>query len=402
MSYQKNADGDEIYTQSADNDDVIQDDRYAKDRNGDPYYPTDRNGDQFLGETVPEKYIPRGGRYTLPFWKNGDPRYEKDADDNEVYPEVNGVGFYGISRAGHEVYAKDKDGDEFYLNDVPAKKLDGTKYYAQSRVGGTIFIKDGQKDVYVGYINPDNKSTVPDKYAKDENGHEYYPQTITADGFLSDYILNHNYAWKDGPSLADRQQFYPKDAYNNEFYLPSKDLVGQNRTLAQLLVEGPNKSYAVTNDKRVILPGINGSPQTDGSVLPAIDILTNVLGILIRHSGLWSGFLTNVNVPTAPDVDPMEYSYMENFRIRRDVKPAGAGKGRQVPGLPAAAVPVVVVPAAAVPAASASTKPAATVIVKTPFYKTWYFLIMVVISLIIKSLAVWWFFLRNKSPYSIR
>lgn len=386
MSYKKNADGDEYYEKDANNDEVVKDRRYAKDRNEQPFYPRDRHGNEFASDAVTPKYISRSGRLVLPFKVNGDPNYEADATTNaEKYPVVDGKAFFGVNMAGHEVYAKTATLDEFYPSDqTPAKRSDGTKYYARTTGTVTVFPKEGTKEVYIDYIDPNNVYTIPTRYAKDANNHEYYPETITNEGYVSDYVVGEKYAEMHGTN----QKVYPRDAHNNEFYLPDKTKAGASRQIGDLIV-GPTKRYAATNDKKVILPSVSGNPALDPGIAdPVVDLATNVKGLLIRDKSSYSGFLTDVNNPSAPAVTLMQYSYMKDKRILENVSPAGAEPGRKPRSAPAVAPAAPAKP-------SAASQPARS-------YGTWFELVLIAFFLILEGFVLWWFFLRDRTSHAVR
>lgn len=379
MSYTKDADNNEVYEKDSQRNDKVEHGRYAKDKNGQAYYPTDKDGNEFKDAAL--GFIKREGVIVLPINNLGKPIYDKDNNNDEVYTMDNGKPILGYGRDGHQYYAKKANLDEFYPPDNTfATKLDGCKYYATDRNAGTVFPKDkDNNEYYIGLVDLDTVHTIPSRYARDKDLNEFYPKTITADGFEADIILNEQYAQKH----ANSAKFYPKDAFNNEFYLPQKKLDKTDKPIAERLLE----KYAVTNDKKVILPELDNKPHIGaGGTLVAGITEQKVLGRLVREQKKLSDFLTSVEDPNAPVVEPREYKYQNDKKTIVTVTPQNSKPVARVS-------PIVKTSTGTCSASSAITK---------PLYKSWYFWVLVIVSLIVKSFAVWWFFLKNKKSYFYR
>lgn len=373
MPYSQDSDNNESYVKDSSNNDLIQDNRYAKDKHGQMYYPTDKDGNEF--KDVHLGFIKREGVIILPINSQGKPIYDVDSSTgNQIYSQDDGKYIIGYGRDGHQYYAKKANNDEYYPPDNTfAKKLDGCTYYAATANSETVFPKDkDNNEIYMGHVDFDNQHTIPTRYARDKNQNEYYPKTITADSFEADIILNNMYANKTGSN-----KFYPKDAFNNEFYLPEKSSRNSQISIDDRLLQ----RYAVTNDKKIILPEVDNKAHVSTKAgFVGIVELKDVLGRLVREKRKLADFLTSKVEVNAPGSDPREYKYQNVQKTIVTVSPPQSTK-------PVAKVSPTVI-----------SKGSCSAIVK-PLYRTWCFWVFVIVSLIVKSFAVWWFFLKNKSYF---
>lgn len=370
MAYTKDPNGNETYGKDAvSKAEKVEHGRYAKNREGEFYYPKKENQDEFIDSQL--GYITKEGRPVLPLSLKGTPIYPHHLTNiqDEIYPtDAAGREQFGVGSDGSEYYAQKGNNDEFYPSDHrAAKKADGTPYYAVTSQNRTIFPKENAKELYVTEVDPLNPLTIPTRYAQDVTT-EYYPKTVTADGYLSDYILKDTYA-----KTSANATIYPKDAFNNEFYLPDKDSTGTVRPPANIVVT----RYAATNDKKIILPTIDHQPTNVVGVLPAVT-LANVIGKLIRERGKRSDALTSIEDPGAPPADPKEYSYVDGFGVVHRVKPVGSTP----------------------PAKPSKTSKAVTTAFctssKQPIFRKWYFWVIVVMLVMAKSFLLWWFFIKRQ------
>lgn len=228
------------------------------------------------------------------------------------------------------------------------------------------------------FIDPLNIHTNPGRYAQKTNLDQIYPQRQLYGNLVSDYILiNHAYAKRGG------KPYYPKDAYGNEFYVNPIGTKHKKtvKPLATSLPIDPDTAlagdtdyalhtgdiildiYALTNDGKAILPGIGGKPYIDMGKKPYV-FDADVLGRLVREvNGVSKDYLTKVEAVNKPNVKPMQYKYLNlKTNIYKTITPPGM-----------------------------------TIFV----FKKWYFWILVLLSLIIKSYTIWWFFLKHEKSYEI-
>lgn len=287
MSYRIDEQGNEIYEKDGNGNERVQHGRYARSSSGEAFYPKDRDGNGF----VEGELIRRGEGYLLPRTALGKPRYPRDRNHEEYYPECRGRYSFGVGLDGHQYYAQRSNSDEFYPPDhTPARKRDGSFYYARNSRLETLFPVLAGTELYVGPIDWTKKHTLPDRYAREAGGDEYYPKTLTADHLESETLLQVGYAQK-----RTGEYFYPKDAFNNEFYRAG----GAASVLSR---------YAVTNDLKVILPSVQNRPYIHASIPPAVGH-GDILGRLIREKNRRSGFLTRVTLSNVPKPEPREYRF---------------------------------------------------------------------------------------------
>ena len=378
MSYQTDASGNETVDPAAT--------EYAKDKNGHYFYPKNKDNDEFRVEKL--GYIQENGAYRLPINRNGLPIYptEKVADnsgtlkDKQIYPKINDKYIIGRGLNGDQYYAKDENGNEYYPQDGTFAYYNNNTPRYIVRANATIFPLDSNGDEkYITEVIPSNMKTVPSRYAKQNNDKEIYPKTKTADNYLTDYILGDRYA-KDNA----QREYYPKDAFGNEFYLPEKNAQNASRTAADLV----KVRYAQTNDAKIILPSIQDTAVVIGTITTAT--VNDTIGRLIREGTKPSDFLTNKDGDNILRSDtPINYLYIDtskNIIHRTNFTNA------KTPQLAEECVYNVL-------ASSITITPTASTAAK-PFFKTWSFWIVVVFSLIMKSIAIWWFFFKNKVNYT--
>ncbi|GFR29463.1 uncharacterized protein TNCT_341121 [Trichonephila clavata] len=178
---------------------------YAKDKDKKEIYPIVNNKVQ-----------------TIPFL------YAKDASGNDTYPtDLHGNEFPIPEKGtGGFMYATDKDGNAFYPTDNTGKEMTYGKYiykkdgfiqYPLNREGHPEYQTDDttNDEVYVfqmdGSINWGVDKEGNQRYAKKENGDEYYP----ANGeFACDHSVSPQYA-----RTSDGEVIFPLDAEGNESYL---------------------------------------------------------------------------------------------------------------------------------------------------------------------------------------
>lgn len=353
-SYEKDANLNELYPLVNNVQTVILG-RYARDKDQIPFYPRDVDGNEFIDLNL--GLIERNGEYVYPkTLADGKPRYRDDpngtgANKKKIYEKVNGREYIGRGLDGNQYYATDENNDEYYPeNNTPAQKANGKVRYARKINRQVIFPKDANDDeFYLMFIDPCDADTIPDRYAQEKNGNQIYPQIMLDYDLISDYVLKNTYAERDG------NKCYPRDAYNNEFYIdPVTSTTGPDDLILN--------TYALTNDGKVILPGINGTHHIMPAKQPTVT-KSDILGKLVREkTGVSPDYLTKVEASNKPNIEPKKYKYLDySTNIYKTVTPPGI------------AVQIIV-----------------------PFYQTWYFWVLIIVSLIIKSFAVWWFFIKSE------
>lgn len=380
-TYEKDTEQNEKYSKNSSGDDIVEHGRYAKNKDNQTFYPSDKDGNEFKDPNL--GYIKKNGIIVLPLNGRGKPIYEIVSGD-ETYPTDNGKYIIGYGRDGHQYYAQKANHDEIYPPDNTfARKSDGCKYYATKSNGDTVFpIDKDRNEFYMGLVDPDNIHTIPSKYARDKDSNEFYPKTKTVDNLESEIILLYAYAQKSGG-----HKFYPKDAFNNEFYLPEKQTNKTAIAIANRLLP----RYAVTNDLKVILPELDGKFHISATSTYKVVANTNILGLLVREKNKLSGYLTNVEDTTVtPKPEARDYKY-QALKHKRIIEVT-------VPGSKPPKPVAIVSPTYSTPNILNMAQSTGSCSLK-PFYKSWYFWVLVIVSLIIKSFAIWWFFLKNQKSY---
>ena len=375
MGYSKDAENNETYVVVG-NTATVEENRYARDKDGKPYYPKDGSNNEFKPPSL-QDYITINGEVVLPLNAQGKPIYPKDPNNAnlEVYPVINGKKILGKGMDGHQYYAQNNS-DEYYPDDGTIGFYnDGIKRYATGSNSETIFPKDSQNnEYYLMEVNIYDLRTVPSKYAKDKDSNEIYPKRITSDGYLSDCILTDAFARNKSNAY-----YYPKDAFDNEFYLPEKKANASDRPVAEMCI--PTR-YAQTNDAKILLPVKNNSVSRNTSnAFPAV-ANAEIVGPIIREGNQASDYLTKKDGDTSlKSSKPIDYRYRDqrNLIKKTNFQNAVAPKTQK------SAIAIAVCPALST--------------VSTPFYKTWSFWILITVSLMIKSLAIWCFFFRNKISF---
>ncbi|GFR16702.1 hypothetical protein TNCT_391411 [Trichonephila clavata] len=150
--YAKTASGKEIYPHDAEGNEVILPKlgtlswNYAKDEDGNAYYPTDKTGE----EIVQGDYIyDEDGSFKYPLNREGMPKYEKDdTTHDEVYVIKMDLSInWGVDKNGNQRYAKKENGGEYYpINGEFIYDPSGSPQYASTREGNIIFPLDVERN----------------------------------------------------------------------------------------------------------------------------------------------------------------------------------------------------------------------------------------------------------------
>ncbi|GFT26042.1 uncharacterized protein NPIL_17091 [Nephila pilipes] len=360
--------------------------RYPTDLAGNQTYFKNQNGDEYYINTTEtdELFAFRDGKYF----------YAKDKNKNELYPTVDNrqeaLNHYAKDASGKEKYPKDKDGNELPL--IQSYIGQNKWMYAKDEKGNAFYPKNaiGVEVKYGDYImNADNSI----KYPLDINGEPSYEVDVTTndemyfltkDGKISwgvDAGGNQRYAKKENgdeyyppngeiaylkiglPQYAHRtdgEAIFPIDAEGNEYYLVNdtdggsnvihaagvllhryaqtrfkediypiqvtdqvsgsfKEIILHNKyakTLSkhpkypldeygnEYILEIPPQTamdekkyfpmgYPITNDNWVIVPLVDGKEYISDQISPKVQ-KSNVIGKLYRDGKGWQDFVTNV------------------------------------------------------------------------------------------------------------
>lgn len=343
-------------------------DRYAFRNNGTCYYPKDGYGNEYKDDRL--GFIAINSLYIYPLTSSGKPKYPI-INGKEIYEIYAGRAIIGKGVDGNEYYAKDRYGNEYYPEgNICAKLKDGTPYYASTVNDSNIFPFDSYgNEYYFTFVDLTKPSTIPNRYAVSFAEGDIYPLRLTNEGNESQYIINNTYAID-----KDRNQFYPKDGYKNEYYLDISQLDIQefNRkgTLGKILLE----RYALTNDRKIILPELQNAFYINTAMKPVVKTET-VIGRLIRDDGQIKDFLTNISESESTVLEkPYKYKTLVTNETKF-IAPKPPVTNFTFFGILNAAI---------------------------PFYQRWCFWVLVIIVVIIKTIfLVWWFFLRTRLPSSI-
>ncbi|GFQ73882.1 uncharacterized protein TNCT_636201 [Trichonephila clavata] len=260
---------------------------YATDKDGNAFYPTDNTGK----EITYGKYIyKKDGFIQFPLNREGYPEYQTDdATNDEVYViKMDGSVHWGVDQNGNQRYAKKENGDEYYpMNGEFARDQNGTPQYARTSDGEVIFPLDAKGN---------------ESYLKD-NGESH---VIHVDNVLLDRYIK----TKNGEEMYPIQMMkpthfkevilnekyaktalqeakYPLDEYGNEYTLKiPADIAGKEKDYFPL-------GYPITNDNFIIIPEVNGKKIISDQLFPNVQV-TNITGILYREDKNYRDYVTNL------------------------------------------------------------------------------------------------------------
>ncbi|GFX88947.1 hypothetical protein TNCV_2478301 [Trichonephila clavipes] len=154
--YARNASGKEKYPHDAEGNEIIfplligaASWKYAKDEKENAFYPTDKYGE----EKVYGDYIYNNdGSFKYPLNREGMPKYETDdTTKDEVYVmKTDGLINWGVDKKGNQRYAKKENGDEYYPpNGELACDPSGSPQYALAQVMEKSYFPWTQKEMKV-------------------------------------------------------------------------------------------------------------------------------------------------------------------------------------------------------------------------------------------------------------
>ncbi|GFQ68500.1 uncharacterized protein TNCT_322791 [Trichonephila clavata] len=154
---------------------------------------------------------------------------------------MDGSVLWGVDQNGNQRYAKKENGDEYYpMNGEFARDQNGTPQYARTSDGEVIFPLDAKGN---------------ESYLKD-NGESH----------VIHVILNEKYA-----KTALQEAKYPLDEYGNEYTLKiPADIAGKEKDYFPL-------GYPITNDNFIIIPEVNGKKIISDQLFPNVQV-TNITG----------------------------------------------------------------------------------------------------------------------------
>lgn len=295
-AYAKDASGRERYPKTLLGDEnFLLDDTYkpiyARNENLESYYPKNKEGDEFMAA---DTFIQNeDGTIVYPLNKFGLPIYEKK-DNVELY-HVDEKGLLSIGKdiTGNQVYAKNELGDEYYPpNNQFAYTLDNVPIYAKNSLGEVIYPKTAEGDEYYISNVKTNSVLLANRYAKDKEGNEIYPEGL---------IIGRKYARNNLDEVE-----YPLDVYGNEWTLRPSTLPLDESVIF------PN-GYPITNDGWVIVPKINNEPYLSNTMHPQVQD-ENVVGLLFRNAEVYD-YLTNVRSSRKSKSAFIEYSKLPRVKV---------------------------------------------------------------------------------------
>ncbi|GFQ75758.1 uncharacterized protein TNCT_211531 [Trichonephila clavata] len=293
--YAKTASGKEIYPHDAEGNEVILPKlgtlswNYAKDEDGNAYYPTDKTGE----EIVQGDYIyDEDGSFKYPLNREGMPKYEKDdTTHDEVYVIKMDLSInWGVDKNGNQRYAKKENGDEYYpINGEFIYDPSGSPQYARTREGNIIFPLDVERNE--SYLMDDGGSDVI--YMGDVLL-DRYAKTRSGEEIYPIQIT-HQIARRYKEVLLNEKYAtthlqevkYPLDEYGNEYTLDIPiQIAGKEKDYFP-------RGYPITNDNWVIVPEVEGKEFISDQLLPKVQA-TNIIGKLYREGKHYRDYVTNV------------------------------------------------------------------------------------------------------------
>ncbi|GFR16624.1 uncharacterized protein TNCT_246641 [Trichonephila clavata] len=201
---------------------------------------------------------------------------------------MDGSVHWGVDQNGNQRYAKKENGDEYYpMNGEFARDQNGTPQYARTSDGEVIFPLDAKGN---------------ESYLKD-NGESH---VIHVDNVLLDRYIK----TKNGEEMYPIQMMkpthfkevilnekyaktalqeakYPLDEYGNEYTLKiPADIAGKEKDYFPL-------GYPITNDNFIIIPEVNGKKIISDQLFPNVQV-TNITGILYREDKNYRDYVTNL------------------------------------------------------------------------------------------------------------
>lgn len=282
--------------------------RYALDKNKKPRYPKK----YISNPAIKEEYVVNNEiieeeptkRPLYPLDANGHPKYPVDSiTGDEFYSRIiitnvdktfmKNTYLFLLNKDRDEVYAKKKNGDEFYPpdNSIAVTKEKNPKYALTSKKL-VVYPNDKQSEYYI-QDKEGNDLLIAfgkplDRYARDSLGNEHYPKkTIYLEGNVpikSDIILNNEYA-----QFFSKISYYPLDDLNNEYTIT---ITPQNEQDYQKIYP---IGYPVTNDRFVIVPRYLNKAHIHKDVKPKVDTV-NVIGKIYRRLTDTFDYRTNVKI----------------------------------------------------------------------------------------------------------
>lgn len=286
--YPKTKDGKEIMAQTPNGF------KYAKKVSGKQFYPKTSLGEEYVIETENTiSYIKNtDGSFNYPLDQSGYPKYPKHPVTNsEVYlTNLTGLPIIGKDREGNERYAVDFEGNQYYPEgDIIAYDRFNHPVYAITNTSKVIYKTNADGDEYYFKIpktSDDWYGVFLDRYAKDTNGDDIYPQVVYNITMNKEILLNDKYAKTHLKTII-----YPFDEYGNEYTrTPEDDKIVDEETYYP-------RGYPITNDNKIIVPSITKEQKTQPYLLktgyPPIKE-ENIVGMLKTTNNEYRNYLTNI------------------------------------------------------------------------------------------------------------
>ncbi|GFQ65896.1 uncharacterized protein TNCT_574961 [Trichonephila clavata] len=269
-------------------------DKYAVNHVGDQIYnPLSKQYATYLveedGVTHKVQFVPRNA--------NGSFNFIRDHDRMILCPFNLTVNFpifpqnqKGMDKEGNQRYAKKENGDEYYpANGEFACDHSGSPQNARTRDGKVIFPLDAERNE--SYLKDDGES------------HVIYMGDVLLDRYaktrngeeIYPIQVTHQIARRykevilnEKYATTDLQEAkYPLDEYGNEYTLEIPiQIAGKEKGYFP-------RGYPITNDNWVIVPEVDGKEFISDQLLPKVQA-TNIIGKLYREGKNYRDYVTNV------------------------------------------------------------------------------------------------------------
>lgn len=213
--------------------------------------------------------------------KSGGNEYYPKIDNEDVILESSGVMRYAKTVNG-EVYPKDLDGNDKFIPSRYAIDKNGEPFFPKDKQLNEFYVEDGYGNSVIQV-----KGKPLEQYAKGQKS-EIYPKEFIDEGMYRDVVLNNKYAVK-----TTGEKFYPLDEFGNEYTIEIIDSATDKMKLAESFPNG----YPITNDQYVILTNVSGEPTYLAHPEPTVEEV-NISGRIFRSAKGYSDYFTDVQHPT--------------------------------------------------------------------------------------------------------
>ncbi|GFY55669.1 uncharacterized protein TNIN_424521 [Trichonephila inaurata madagascariensis] len=261
---------------------------WMMETDGNAFYPTDNTRkDIVLGEYI----YKNDGSFKYPLNRDGHPVYETDDTTNdEVYFIKNdGSINWGVDRKGNQRYAKNENGDEYYPpNGEFSCDHSGSPQNALTSDGEVIFSSDAHKNE--SYIKNDAIGGSHVIYMGDVLL-DRYAKTSNGEGIYPIQITNQTHREvilnEKYAKMDLLEAKYPLDEYGNEYTLEIPiQIAGKEKDYFP-------QGYPIKNDNLVTVPEVNGKKFISDQLLPKVQA-NNIINKLHREFKNYPDYVTNI------------------------------------------------------------------------------------------------------------